>query len=100
MSLEVIIENPYGIGKMKIKSKIKAKELRKKSTKELMGMLSETDREIARFRSGTKQVDAMITLPTGPKGGINFGLFQTLKKNKAIILTVLTEKGFKRPGFR
>jgi ribosomal protein L29 len=55
---------------------MKAKELRKKDGKELMQMLSEIDRTIMRFKGG----------------GVNWGLFQTLKKNRAVILTVLTEQ--------
>lgn len=84
---------------MSIKAKLKARDLRKKTDKELLSMLSETDREIMRFRTAQHH-QGLGNPPTGPHGGVMWGLYQTLKKNKAIILTVLTEKGFKRPGIR
>jgi ribosomal protein L29 len=76
---------------------MKAKELRKKDGKELMQMLSEIDRTIMRFKAGQMMQSSqgsggMINLPTGKGGGVNWGLFQTLKKNRAVILTVLTEQ--------
>jgi ribosomal protein L29 len=76
---------------------MKAKELRKKDEKELMQMLSEIDKTIMRFKAGQMMQSSqgsggMINLPTGKGGGVNWGLFQTLKKNRAVILTVLTEQ--------
>ena len=79
---------------MDLNKRMKAKELRKLKTDELMKILSEIDRTIMRFRAGQNMQGSggMINLPTGGKGGgVNWGLFQTLKKNKAVILTVLTE---------
>jgi ribosomal protein L29 len=73
---------------------VKAKELRKLKIDELMKILSETDRTISRFRAGQMMQGSggMINLPTGKGGGVNWGLFQTLKKNKACILTILCEQ--------
>jgi ribosomal protein L29 len=73
--------------------RVKARELRKLKTDELLKMLSEIDRIIMQFKAGQMMQGSggMIKLPIGKGGGVNWGLFQTLKKNKAIILTVMTE---------
>lgn len=63
--------------------RIKAKDLRKKQPKELISMLSNIDMEIATFRG-----KAAIGEPLKD----NVGVFQNLKRNKAVILTVLTEQ--------
>jgi ribosomal protein L29 len=78
---------------MDLNKRMKAKELRKLKSDELMKMLSETDRTIMQFKAGQMMQGSggMIKLPIGKGGGVNWGLFQTLKKNKAVILTVLTE---------
>jgi ribosomal protein L29 len=79
---------------MDLNKRVKAKELRKLKMDELMKILSETDRTISRFRAGQMMQGSggMINLPTGKGGGVNWGLFQTLKRNKAVILTVLCEQ--------
>lgn len=80
---------------MRDSSKLKAKELRKKTDKELFSMLSEIDKELGRWRSWQHNQNVQGR-PSSDKGQVRFGLFQTMKKNKAIILTVLTEKGIRR----
>ncbi len=67
--------------------RIKARELRQRSNKELIDMLSDIDIQIAKFRGIQHQEGGVIK---------QVGMFQTLKRNKAIILTVLTEKGIRR----
>ena len=72
--------------------KLKAKELRRKKPKELMEMLSEIDKQIFKFKGGQyAESDGMIGLPTGNRSGVNWGLFNRLKRDKATILTVMTE---------
>jgi len=68
--------------------RLKAKELRKKKPKELIQMMSEIDKELAVFR-GQQHLETGDTLKDP-------GKFQNLKKNKAIILTVLTENKHRR----
>lgn len=82
---------------MNLNKPLKAKELRKLTEKELLDVMPELDRTISRFRAAQAMPSgqAMINLPPsvkGDKGGTNWGLFSILKKNKAIILTVLTEQ--------
>ena len=79
--------------------KVRAKELRKMKTDELISMLSDTDKEIMKFRAVARSGgEGIISLPTGRKQGIKWGVYQTLKKNRAIILTVMTEN--KKEGIR
>jgi ribosomal protein L29 len=83
---------------MDITKKFKAKELRKLKEKELLEIMSKIDRNMALWR-GVKSMggDAMAKLPTGSTGGVRWGLFNNMRKNRAIILTVLTEN---RKGIR
>jgi hypothetical protein len=78
---------------MDITKKFKAKELRKLKEAELLEIMSQIDRELALWR-GVKSMggDAMAKLPTGSSGGIRWGLFNNMKKNRAIIFTVLKGK--------
>ena len=50
--------------------------------------------EIAKFRAGSKRTGGpggMIKLPMG-KEGVNWGLFQRLKREKAQVLTVMNQR--------
>ena len=88
---------------MKTKGRLKARELRQLPMQKLQEMLSEIDRELMKFRAAQHMEGGMAMmagLPTGPNGGTNYGLFQTLKKNKAIILTVMTENRGKVMGLK
>lgn len=62
--------------------RLKAKELRQKQPKELISMLSNIDIEISKFQGERHREGSTIKNP---------GMFNQLKKNRAIILTVLTE---------
>ena len=77
-------------------SNLKAKELRKMKQSELMNLLSETDKQIGYFMAGQHaEQDGMIKLPMG-KIGVNWGLFNRLKRDRARILTVMTEKDWRK----
>lgn len=79
--------------------KLKAKELRKKTNESLMEMISEIDKQLMRFRaSQNSENDGMIQLPTigAQAKNVNWGLFGRLKRDKAILLTVLCERGIRR----
>jgi ribosomal protein L29 len=81
---------------MDLNKRLKAKELRKLKEDELLKMMSEIDKILMRFRAGqmlqgSQGSGGMIGLPTNEKGNVKWGLFQNMKKNKAVILTVLTE---------
>jgi len=80
-------------GLQDISANLKAKELRKKTDKELMEMVSKIDRILMRYRAGQhSQTGGMINLPVGKKqGSVDWGTFGKLKRNKARIYTVLTE---------
>lgn len=76
-----------------IATNLKAKDLRKLKDKELMETISELDRLIARYRTGSKMPSTASRLPSSKTGqGVNWGLFGVLKRNKARIYTVLTER--------
>lgn len=76
-----------------IAKNLKAKELRKLNDKELMKMVSELDIIIARYRTGSNIPSTTPKLPPSKRGeGVNWGLFSVLKRNKARIYTVLTER--------
>lgn len=76
-----------------ITANLKAKELRKLKDDELMKMVSELDRVIARYRTGSKIPSTAPKLPPPKIGrGVNWGLFSVLKRNKARIYTILTER--------
>lgn len=72
-------------------SRLKAKDLRKKNDKELLDMMSQIDRELMSFRTAQNFM-GHGNPPTRTGGSVMWGLFQTQKKNKAVILTVLTER--------
>lgn len=72
--------------------KLKAKDLREKSTLELMQMLEEINRELSKWKAGQEH-HGIGDLPSGEKKGIRWGIFSTQKKNKARILTILNERG-------
>jgi len=69
---------------------LKAKELRKLKEKELLEMLSDVDKLIARYRCASRGWGIQLP-PTKTGRGTNWGLAKVLKGNKAKILTVLTE---------
>jgi len=78
---------------MDLDKKFKAKELRKMSEKEQKELLPELDRQISQFKSVscTGGGEGLVSLPSGDRGGTNWGMFNTMKKNKAMLLTVMTE---------
>lgn len=81
-----------------ITANLKARDLRKLNDKELMKMVSELDRIIARYRTGSNIPSTAPKLPPTKTGhGVNWGLSSVLKRNKARIYTILTER---RRGLR
>lgn len=75
--------------------KLKAKELRKKSIEELLKTLYDMNREISRWKAGQSIGGIGGNLPSTARGTIRWGLFRTLKRDKATILMILNERGIK-----
>lgn len=68
---------------------MRAKDLRKLSREELEKRLKDINLEIMKFRARSK--GWAVRVPKSRTGGINWGVFKQLKKEKARILTVLNE---------
>ncbi len=76
-----------------ITTNLKVRDLRKLNDNELMKMVSELDRIIARYRTGSNIPSTAPKLPPSKTGrGVNWGLFNVLRRNKARIYTILTER--------
>lgn len=86
-----MVETAYKRGERRA---FKAKELRKKSEKELMKIMSEIDSQLMKFRGTQATAAAIGGRPEMSRklSGVDWGLFKVLRQNKARILTVLTEQ--------
>jgi ribosomal protein L29 len=73
---------------------MKARKMREMNTPNLRKKLVELKNEIAKFEaaSGVSGGNAMIKLPTGKGGGVNWGLMRELKKDRARAIGILWER--------
>jgi len=68
-------------------------DLRKMDDRELQKRLDEIRLEIMKFHAVKhSHGEGAIILPTGVGGGVKWGVFKNLKKEKARILTILKER--------
>lgn len=78
--------------------KDKKAEIKGMTSKELVKRLEEIAKELIKWNAGQhapKREGGMIKLPTGSLKGVRWGLFKELKKEKAFILLLLSQRGIK-----
>lgn len=80
-----------------MKRKEMAKWYRKADIRQFRKRLQEISLEIAKFKgvSVGSEGEGMIRLKTGARGGIDSGYYHNLKRERAVLLTIVKERGFK-----